>query len=128
MGHARQAPFGDVCFLHEEGVGIERSFRVNAYKEPSNAVTITVDASPFGMGAFIARGGDPKEWFAIALSEDDIAIFGLEVGDCAGQQTWECLTAVIAPPSLLCPAFASGGGSLLLADMWRSVNLPERAR
>ena len=84
------------AFLREEEVGICRSFRLNAYREPSDCVSITIDASPFGMGAHLCRNGKPCEYFAVELSADDVAIFEYQIGDSAGQQTWECLAALVA--------------------------------
>ena len=84
------------AFLSDEALGITRTFRLSAYLRPSDAVTITVDASPFGMGAFISWNGTPREFFAVPISDDDVEILGHQRGDCAGQQTWECLTAVVA--------------------------------
>ena len=75
------------AFLREEEVGICRSFRLNAYREPSDCVSITIDASPFGMGAHLCRNGKPCEYFAVELSADDVAIFEYQIGDSAGQQT-----------------------------------------
>ena len=41
-------------------------------------------------------GGSFTAYFADARSEHDFEKFGCERGDCAGQQTWECLTTLVA--------------------------------
>ena len=84
------------AFLQDEAAGICRTFRLAAYLQPSDCVSITVDASPFGMGAHLCRNGAPLEFFAIPLAAEDLDIFGYAIGDSAGQQTWECLVALIA--------------------------------
>ena len=85
-----------LAFLDEEHAGITRTFRLSAYTTPASATSITLDGSPYGMGAFICVDGRPLEWFAVPLSSDDLELFGKEAGSCTGQQIWECLCALIA--------------------------------
>lgn len=83
------------AFLHSESIGMQRTFRLVSYKGHADTICITLDASPFGMGAYISRDRVPLEWFAIAVSEDDMRILGYDTGDSAGQQAWECLCGLI---------------------------------
>ena len=59
-------------------------------------MSIKIDASPWGLGALLLLGGRPKEYFASKLTPEDEQLFGHRVGDPAGQQTWECLCALVS--------------------------------
>ena len=54
-------------------------------------MSITADASPWGVGAFLTVNGAVLEYFLDPLTELDVAMFQHTIGDAAGQQTWECL-------------------------------------
>jgi len=45
-------------------------------------------------GKFTAYVADP-------LGDLDAGRFGLQIGSCTGQQTWECLALLVAPLSLV---------------------------
>ena len=59
-------------------------------------IAITMDASPWGMGAVITVNGRPFAFFGIPIDGDDLAMFGFERGDHRGQQTWETLVVLVA--------------------------------
>lgn len=84
------------AFLHNETAGVTRQYSLASYMKPASSTTITVDASPWGLGAFVSIDGDIKQWFAIELEDADFDKFGFKKGDAAGQQTWECLAALVA--------------------------------
>jgi hypothetical protein len=59
-------------------------------------VTITWDASPFGMGSTLQLDGVFVEYFAIEITADDENILGVAAGQHEGQQTWEALAGLVA--------------------------------
>ena len=59
-------------------------------------VTVYVDASPWGFGAFLMVDEVPCEWIAGAWDDNDCKKFNLKIGDAAGQAIWEALALLIA--------------------------------
>lgn len=59
-------------------------------------VVIKSDASPWGPGSILIINSVIISWIASPLTEEDANIFGHELGDCSGQQTWECLVILVA--------------------------------
>ena len=57
---------------------------------------VTFDACPFGGGAVLHRQGAPTEYFVTAWSRQMADEVGENLGDPAGQSTWEYLTLYIA--------------------------------
>ena len=67
---------------------------VNWFGEP--AVTITTDASPWGLGATLHVQGQLWAVICDGLHEADLKRFELERGDCRGQSLWEALAELVA--------------------------------
>ena len=61
-----------------------------------HGLTIVVDASPWGAGAFLSDRGVPTAWFATTWSPDDCSRLGLTVGDHRGQSVMEAFGILIA--------------------------------
>ena len=57
---------------------------------------MATDASPWGLGAVLSKPDGTMLYIADAITSEDIAIFGYELGDPAGQQTWEALIILVA--------------------------------
>ena len=74
---------------------ITRVFRVNAYLRLGVQVDIVTDASPWGLGAWLRVNGVVRQYFAVPL-EDELRVFDIQSGDCAGQQVWESLCCLVA--------------------------------
>lgn len=53
---------------------------VARFMDPGYFVQITWDASPWGMGAFLAIGGAVRGHFAVPISKDDEVIPGAKSG------------------------------------------------
>ena len=76
--------------------GIRRVWFLEAYLGRGPRICLTWDASPFGLGAFLTEDDVVVEYLSCAITPDDVQIFGYEVGDSAGQQSWECLAPLVA--------------------------------
>ena len=57
---------------------------------------VGTDASPYGMGGWLALNGTIIRYFAAALTEDDADIYGHPLGQSVGQQTGEALAILVA--------------------------------
>ena len=57
---------------------------------------IGTDASPWGLGGWIAIDGKITEYFSSQITQQDVAKFGHEIGSADGQQSWECLAILVA--------------------------------
>ena len=85
------------AFFSEGGSRIERFFSLEAYNRTGPVVEIGTDASPWGMGGWLAIDGIITKFFACKLTEDDARIFDEKLdGSCKGQQLWECLAILVA--------------------------------
>ena len=77
------------AFFKATGGFAERTFLVEQYLEPTNAADLVSDASPWSSGGVLLCNRLPVEYFTRALCNEDVARFGFELGDLAGQQVWE---------------------------------------
>ena len=75
---------------------MERYFSLDAYSRVGTVVAIGTDASPWGLGGWLAVDGDIIENFTSPISEEDVAKYGYAIGDAAGQQLWEALAILVA--------------------------------
>ena len=64
---------------------MERYFSLDAYNRVGTVVEIGTDASPWGLGGWLAIDGDITEYFTSPISADDIAKYGHAIRDVAGQ-------------------------------------------
>ena len=76
--------------------GIERRFDLCAYQRRGIKIEIGTDASPFGLGGWIALGESIKHHFFCPVTADDERIFQIKSGTSVGQQIWECLAILVA--------------------------------
>jgi hypothetical protein len=70
--------------------------RVYRWRPGLPTVAVRTDASPFGMGGILLVSGKPQRYWACALSAEDLARFGAQVGDPAFQSEWELLAVHMA--------------------------------
>ena len=75
---------------------MERAYELVHFEADPSHMHMTLDASPWGVGAVLTVNGVPKEYFFDEVSSDDRRILRVTVGDAASQQVLESLTAVIA--------------------------------
>ena len=82
-------------FLAGEMAGIQRIYLLKVFKQEGPEVTITWDASPYGMGGALQVGGKFMEFFAIHIGKEDEEHLSTKSGTSEGQQTWEALCGLI---------------------------------
>ena len=75
---------------------LTRTWSVEEYFSNREAVAFYLDASPWGLGGVLVINGVLVAYFLSPLSAIDEAIHGYAIGDCKGQQTWECLAVLVA--------------------------------
>ena len=75
---------------------LRRDFAVSAYARSGPSIEAGVDASPWGLGAWLSVNGKVTHWLSSMLSELDYEKFKLTAGDPAGQQIWEALATLVA--------------------------------
>ena len=75
---------------------LERVFRLDSYLGCGLRVTFGLDASVWGLGAWLLIGDVLLEFYAISQSPEDEVVFSLHRGDSKGQQVWESLNVLIA--------------------------------
>ena len=83
-------------FLSECHGPLARRYWVSAFQQPANRVTITLDASPWGLGGYLTLDGEIRSWFACPLYDEELAILQIQRGDCKSQQCVEALAALVA--------------------------------
>jgi hypothetical protein len=84
------------AFLDGQAGAIQRIYSLDSYLGWGAQVLITTDASPWGLGGTLEIYGVVIAYFAERLLPQDASMFGAEIGDCKGQQTWEALALLIA--------------------------------
>lgn len=85
-----------LAFVNRQCGALVRTYSVLRHTEKSGAVRITLDASPWGIGAFITVDTNIVSWFESKLDHHDERVFGHKIGEAAGQQCWECLAMLVA--------------------------------
>jgi hypothetical protein len=83
-------------FLQESHCQFDRVYTLSSYLGQGPKVSIVCDASPFGLGAWLAIDGRVREYFADRIHTEDSEVLGIEPGSCKGQQAWESLTILVA--------------------------------
>ena len=83
-------------FFLGNGTSIERFFALDAYNRVGTIIEIGTDASPWGLGGWLAVNGVITQYFTSALTQEDSDKFGLPLGEACGQQVWEALAILVA--------------------------------
>ena len=83
-------------FLSRRRGSLVRSWTFSAWLYPETAVTMILDASPFGLGGVLVSGHRILGWFSSDLTCLDEQRFGHAVGADSGQQVWEALCILVA--------------------------------
>ena len=74
---------------------MERFFRFDSYMHEGPSIKIGTDASPCGMGGWLAENGIITNFFACPVTDDDAQIYSVPVGTPKEQQIWERLAVLI---------------------------------
>ena len=83
-------------FFAGNGPTVERFFSIDAFNRVGAVVEIGTDASPCGLGRWLAIDGVTLEYFASQLTQADSEKFGIPLADACGQQVWEALAMLTA--------------------------------
>ena len=84
------------AFFREELEGVVRHFDVAEFLGAGAQMEVGTDASPYGIGGWLALNGVILHYFAAPITNEDTALFGHRFGHCEGQQTWEALAILVA--------------------------------
>ena len=84
------------ALFHCQSEQLIRTFRVDAYMGRGLPIQIGTDASPWGLGGWLAINGRITKFYRSAVSADDIKLFDLTHGSCEGQQILESLAILVA--------------------------------
>ena len=83
-------------FFAAETRQLTRTFTLCEYLNRGPSREIGTDASPWGLGGWLARDGTVMRYFACSVSQDDLDLFDIQRGSCVGQQTLEGLAILVA--------------------------------
>ena len=89
-------------FLLQQSGTLTRVYDLHSYYGASDTFTITTDASPWGIGGWLAVNNRVIAYFADTISEDDCTVLQRERGCHTGQQAFEALALLVAY-RLWCP-------------------------
>ena len=89
------------AFIRGDEPGLVRQFDVAEYLNGGAQLEVGTDASPLGLGGWLAVNGKIAKFFSSPLTAEDSRLYGHELGSRVGQQTWECLAILVA--LRLCP-------------------------
>jgi len=85
-----------LAFLGRSQGTVSRSFDLRTYLGAGVRLSITVDASPHGLGGVLTQENDIVEYFSCGISDTDLEIHSLERGSHRGQQCLEGLATLVA--------------------------------
>lgn len=83
-------------FFKDEAEGITRQFSLSDSRGCGLNIEIGTDASPWGIGGWLARDGIITNSFCDRVSDTDLEVFDIKRGSCEGQQTLEGLAILVA--------------------------------
>eukprot|EP00971_Amphidinium_carterae_P348125 6490334-Amphidinium_carterae.1 len=73
--------------------GVQRNIQAWISLPP---LRLQTDASPYGFGGILFKSDKPVAFFAEAISEFDLSLFGAELGDSKWQAEWELYCILLA--------------------------------
>ena len=83
-------------FLKYAPERLSRSWSYEELHGGGESLTITLDASPYGLGGTLQIGGLIVAWFSSPLTKHDARIHRRRIGSSTGQQVWEALAYLVA--------------------------------
>eukprot|EP00439_Symbiodinium_sp_Y106_P062067 s1806_g9.t1 len=82
--------------LQQEGQTLAREYRVHRYFGRGRQIRIVTDASPWGIGGYMAQDTSIVKHFAMPLTSEDSDILGVEIGSPDTQQVVDALALFVA--------------------------------
>ena len=73
-----------------------RSFPLYVHLGQGASISINLDASPWGLGAYLEINRHIVSFFTCVITVEEAALLGHEIGSSAAQQTFEALAALVA--------------------------------
>ena len=83
-------------FFKTEPKQLTRTFTLEEYGNHGPVWEIGTDASPWGLGGWLACNGTITRYFACAVGQEDLDLYEIQRGSCNGQQTLEGLAILVA--------------------------------
>ena len=83
-------------FTSSAPIGLERHFNLSDYLGHGDRLEVGTDASPFGLGGWLAINGLIRKHFSSGIDAFDRELFKLIIGACEGQQVLEALAILVA--------------------------------
>ena len=83
-------------FLNHQRGALVRTWSVFVDLSDAACVTLTLDASPWGLGGVLSLDGIMKKYFYSRLTVTDARLHKRQLGSSKGQQTWESLSVLVA--------------------------------
>ncbi len=86
-----------LAFLTVHRGALTRIYTVDSWTGKSSLnIRIILDASPWGLGAYLMANGTVVAWYTSPISDDDIAVLSIERGSSSAQQAAEALALLVA--------------------------------
>ena len=82
-------------FLANEGEELYREYRLQAYYGNGIQMQLVTDASPWGIGGYLVVSGTILTYFASKLTERDVRILNIQIGDSSAKQIAEALSVLV---------------------------------
>ena len=83
-------------FLANEGEGLYREYRLQAYYGHGVRMQLVTDASPWGIGGYLVVNDVIFTYFTSSLTEHDVRVLQLQIGESSAQQIAEALSVLVA--------------------------------
>ena len=83
-------------FLDNEGDGLYREYRLQAYYGQGVQMQLVTDASPWGIGGYLVANGNILVYYTSKLTEHDERVLQLQIGESSAQQVAEALSVLVA--------------------------------
>ena len=84
------------AFLTKAAGSVIRRFELDSWSNTSPPIRLTLDASPWGLGAVLEDSDGTVLWFADQIGDVDEQVLQITKGTCEAQQVLESLCALVA--------------------------------
>ena len=84
------------ALFYKDMPGLVRKFYLADFQGHGEHIEIGSDASPWGLGAWLAINHVIVNYFYCGIDDFDVVLYNLVLGACEGQQTLECLAILVA--------------------------------
>ena len=75
---------------------LQKLYPLKRYRMSADRISLHLDASPWGLGAYLAYDGVAVAWFASRLGDEELRLLDLQRGEASAQQAVEALCALVA--------------------------------